>query len=223
VEDEEEEAAHSHEIQEGRLENTARQEVSRAVDHMSRAEAALAAVDTKSALQQARLAVGALQRAFGRNRYLLRTLPVRSRVDPSRRLSGELDGAGDWRRAQSDAAADERERRTRDLFARALAIAPALGSAAADGEIPGILTRAAEDALVIAPGEQQTHEISRTLLELRDAVIAGRPAGVRYRLLGEAVAPLSDALRARAIEMNAAPNPPAGALAGSWADEMRRR
>ena len=35
VEDEEEEAEQSHEIQEGRLENTARREISRAVSHMT--------------------------------------------------------------------------------------------------------------------------------------------------------------------------------------------
>ncbi len=96
VEDEEEEAEQSHEIQEGRLENTARREISRRSATWRVAEQALVAIDTAAALAQAKLAVDALQRAFGRNRYILRTLPVRSRVDPSRRLTGKLDDASGW-------------------------------------------------------------------------------------------------------------------------------
>ena len=46
VEDEEEEAEHSHEIQEGRLENTARREIVDAIQHMGRVEVGLAAVNT---------------------------------------------------------------------------------------------------------------------------------------------------------------------------------
>ena len=46
VEDEEEEAEHSNEIQEGRLENTARREIWRAVSHMTVVEQALAGHDT---------------------------------------------------------------------------------------------------------------------------------------------------------------------------------
>ena len=90
VEDEEAEAEHSHEIQEGRLENTARREIVDAIQHMGKVEVGLAAINTTAALPPARAAVEALQRAFGRNRYILRTLPVRSRVDPSRRLTGEI-------------------------------------------------------------------------------------------------------------------------------------
>ncbi len=46
VEDEEEEAEHSHEIQEGRLENTARKEIATAIQFMSRAEQAMIAIQT---------------------------------------------------------------------------------------------------------------------------------------------------------------------------------
>ncbi|MCA1564015.1 MAG: hypothetical protein LC804_28485, partial [Acidobacteria bacterium] len=56
VEDEEAEAEHSHEIQEGRLQNTARREISRAVGYMNHAEQALVAADTAVALKQASLA-----------------------------------------------------------------------------------------------------------------------------------------------------------------------
>ena len=71
VEDEEEEADQSHEIQEGRLENRARR-VSAAVRHMTVAERGLAAFSTSRRAPPAKAAVEALQRAFGHSRYILR-------------------------------------------------------------------------------------------------------------------------------------------------------
>ena len=128
VEDEEAEAEHSHEIQEGRLENTARREIVDAIQHMGKVEVGLAAINTTAALPPARAAVEALQRAFGRNRYILRTLPVRSRVDPSRRLSGELSKASDWRRELIPPAPDAAVEAARALLARLLDLAPSVKS-----------------------------------------------------------------------------------------------
>ena len=120
VEDEEEEAEHSHEIQEGRLENTARREIGIAIQHMTLTEQALAQVSTTRALPPARDAVEALQRAFGRNRYFLKTLPVRSRVDPGAAADGR---AGERFRLASRAVPVARQRpvgeRQRNSGARA--------------------------------------------------------------------------------------------------------
>ena len=99
VEDEEVEAEQSHEIAEGRLQNTARRDITVAIGHMTRAEQGLAAFDAGRALPPARAAVEALQRAFGRSRYLLRTLASRTPLDPARRLTGNLSAAAGWRRA----------------------------------------------------------------------------------------------------------------------------
>ena len=93
VKDEIEEAAHSHELAEGRFENTGQVELLTAIREMSRAEARLNSADTTQALVYERAALAALQRAFDRRRYLLRTLPERARVDLSRRLSGVLETA----------------------------------------------------------------------------------------------------------------------------------
>ena len=93
VEDEVEEATHAHELAEGRMENTGQAELLAAIREMSRAEARLNAADTARALESERAALKALQRAFDRRRYLLRTLPERARIDVSRRLTGELDTA----------------------------------------------------------------------------------------------------------------------------------
>jgi hypothetical protein len=165
VEDEEQEAEHSHEIQEGRLENTARQEIAAAIQHMSRAEQGMATISIDAALPPAQAAVDALQRAFGRNRYFLRTLPVRSRVDPSRRLSGELSAAVDWRRdlfpdAGGSAAVDARA-----LLARVLELAPEIRAASVP---PAALTALAERAVAIDPSSAVWQRVSKDLLALRD-------------------------------------------------------
>jgi hypothetical protein len=171
VEDEEEEAAHSNEIQEGRLENTARKEIVTAIQHMTRAEQGMATVSTGAALPPARAAVEALQRAFGRNRYFLRTLPVRSRVDPSRRLTGELSAASAWQRELLPPAPDTRTQTARELLARLIDLSQSLqrgrGDAAARSARSG-LTAMAEQALAVDPSSEEWRAISRALLRLRD-------------------------------------------------------
>lgn len=89
VEDEEEEAAHSHDLVEGRFENEGTRELLTAVREMSRAEAALNESTLSEALVFERAALQALQRAFDRRRYFLKTVPERARIDASRRLTGE--------------------------------------------------------------------------------------------------------------------------------------
>jgi hypothetical protein len=166
VEDEEEEAAHSHEIQEGRLENTARREIALAIQHMGRAEQGLAAVNTGAALPPARAAVEALQRAFGRNRYFLRTVPVRSRVDPSRRLSGNISEAAGWRRELFPVSDDETDVRTRRLLARVIELSPRIVDATLP---PAAMTAIAEEAISIDPASTEWQAIAKHFLDLRDA------------------------------------------------------
>ena len=117
---------------------------------MGQAEQALVAVDTGAALPPAKSAVDALQRAFGHNRYFLRTLAVRSRLDPSRRLTGDLKEASGWHRAVEPATPEAAIVRARSLLARLLALAP-------DGRLPapsasGTVGTLAEEALAVDPG-----------------------------------------------------------------------
>lgn len=105
VHDEVEEAAHSHEIAEGRLENTGRAEMVRAINFMSRAEALLNDGNAVEALVLERQALRSLELAFDRRRYFLRTLPDRSRIDITRRLTGNLAEARSWTRDRQDQAA----------------------------------------------------------------------------------------------------------------------
>jgi hypothetical protein len=121
VEDEVEEAAHSDELTEGRLQNTGRAEMLRAINAMSRAEAQLNDGRVKEALVFEREALVHLERALDRRRYFLRTLPDRSRIDATRRLTGERRDARSWDRDRQGAPAAksiEAQRRVmRDLAA----------------------------------------------------------------------------------------------------------
>ena len=102
VEDEVEEAAKSDELTEGRLQNTGRAEMLRAINAMSRAEAQLNDGRAREALPIEREALAHLERALDRRRFFLRTLPDRSRIDTARRLTGARGDARSWNRGQRE-------------------------------------------------------------------------------------------------------------------------
>ena len=222
VEDEEAEAEQSHEIQEGRLENTSRREISSAIAHMSLAEQGLAAVDTAAALRQAILAVDALQRAFGRNRYILRTLPVRSRVDPSRRLTGTLEGAASSTRMPADSPRDARAQRVRDLLAALIAIRQDL---VASRPVPAArLATLAEQALAIDPAGAEWQGIAGGLTAVRDALAAGETGDAIRRLDAALPAIVGDVRRAASPAGIDSGGPGSNVrLRGAWAGEPIRR
>jgi hypothetical protein len=220
VEDEEAEAEQSSEIQEGRLENTARREISTAIHFMGQAEQALVAVDTGAALPPARSAVDALQRAFGHNRYFLRTLAVRSRLDPSRRLTGDLKEASGWHRAVEPATTEATLVRARSLLARLLALAP-------DGRLPappatGTVGALAEEALAVDPGAADWRRVSAALTTLRDALATGRNADDVRNALRAAVRPLVEMSEKGAVRLDSTAESP-DTLRSAWADEARGR
>jgi hypothetical protein len=178
VEDEEEEAEQSHEIQEGRLENSSRRDISHAVSHMTSAEQGLTARNTAAALQAATQAVEALQRAFGRNRYILRTLASRTTLDPSRRLTGARDDAERGVRTLATPAGDADARRARELLVRVLdlvAQAQPRGSARSTDVLPQ-LSEIAEAALAVKPDDRSWQETSAAVLRLRERISSGGDA-----------------------------------------------
>jgi hypothetical protein len=75
----------------------------RAINAMSRAEALLNDGRPKEALVFEREALASLERALDRRRYFLRTLPDRSRIDVTRRLTGARADARPWLREQATA------------------------------------------------------------------------------------------------------------------------
>jgi len=101
VVDEVEEAAHSHEVEAGRLDNSGQQELLEAVRQMAQAEQQLTDADLGEALPYEYRALNALQAAFGKARYFMRTLPTKVAIDVTRRGTGDL-GLADpsaWQRA----------------------------------------------------------------------------------------------------------------------------
>ncbi len=73
----------------------------RAINAMSRAEAELNGGRAPEALVFEKAALAALEKAFDRRRYFLRTLTERARIDPARRLTGDLKDARSWTRGES--------------------------------------------------------------------------------------------------------------------------
>jgi len=175
VEDEEEEAEQSHEIQEGRLENSSRRDISRAVSHMTNAEQGLTARNTVAALQAATQAVEALQRAFGKNRYILRTLASRTTLDPSRRLTGARDDAERRVRTVATPTGDADAQRARELLVRVLDLLAQTPPREPVNVLPQ-LSEVAEAALAVAPGDRSWQETSAAVLRLRGRISSGADA-----------------------------------------------
>lgn len=130
VQDEEVEAAEESELLAGRLANRGRRDLLTAIRLMSDAATALNEVDLQAALAAEREALAALQRAFVRSRYLLRTLTTRERIDLERRLTGVLADLARDPRAAAGATVPTRRAELRRILSEltALSAATPLGS-----------------------------------------------------------------------------------------------
>src|SRR5439155_15752551 len=84
---------------------------------MSQAEKQLTGGATRDALTAERSAVTALERAFARDRYILRALAGRAELDPTRRLTGSLEQVVGWRRERPTAPPNRRAALLQDLLA----------------------------------------------------------------------------------------------------------
>jgi hypothetical protein len=116
INDEEVEAEQSVELQAGRLQNRGQRDLRTATIAMSQAEKLLTGVNIADALVAERAAVTALQRAFSRDRYILRAMATRSQLDPARRLTGALAEATGWRRVPPDVPVNRRTALLQDLL-----------------------------------------------------------------------------------------------------------
>jgi hypothetical protein len=197
IEDEEVEAEHSHEIAEGRFLNKARQEIVAATVLMGRVEHFLTAVSTKDALPPAREAVRALQRAFGHSRYLLRALPARARIDPTRRLSGDLASAQDWNRGLAPPALDPRAEAARSALMDLIAVARELDDASRRSGAATRLSSLAERLLAMAAGAPDLQPAAREVLAAREAATTGQVSVARAALQRAAGPLVAQAQRGR--------------------------
>lgn len=204
VEDEEIEAAASDELTEGRLQNTGRAEMLRAINAMSRAEAQLNDGKAVEALVFERAALKALELAFDRRRYFLRSLPERSRIDPTRRLTGALADARSWTRDIAPTPVDAASERQR-------AVMRELASAFA-----GTNTQAAQLAAQLAGIDPSSPELQEAAVGIAQATADTRTVAIEkaMRIL---------ARRARAgLSSPADITLPTDALQGRLADELAR-
>jgi hypothetical protein len=202
IQDEIEEAEQSHELQEGRLENAGRAEMLRAINEMSRAEALLNSGDTARALVSERAALGALQRAFDRRRYFVRTMTERSHIDPARRLTGDATGARPRTRDRAEISASTAE----DLRALVRDLAPMAESGAAPP--PELIAKVAS----VDPSSPNWPRMAAALSqastpEARREAARAAMAGLAARGRGQAGA--------------SAPAPDVNALRGWWSEERQ--
>jgi Domain of unknown function (DUF4175) len=217
VEDEELEAEQSTELQAGRLENRGQRDVRTATIAMSRAEKALTAADTAAALAAERAAISALQRAFSRERYLLRALASRSRLDPTRRLTGSLAEAVDWRRTPAAQPEDRRAALLQDLV-RGLA---ALTAADDNGEAFRRRARLlAEESIRIDPASAA---LRQGAIELERSANSADDMTARRAALSAAATAISSEARRSFADPPASPPSLAPALGGAFADALRKK
>lgn len=229
VEDEEAEAEHSHEIQEGRLENRGQADLRLATRLMSAAERSLLVADTGAALPSQRAALAAMQRALSKQRYFLRTLPVRSQIDPTRRLSGDLSEAQSWRRDARAPSADARSAEIRrwlaDLAAYVdarTASAPATdGAQSRHGATGADANALAGRLLALDPASAALQTAARDLTQLA-AGNADWSAAASRDTIARLVSAVRGALPATPPPSAAPPAFDSGAVQGALADALRR-
>jgi hypothetical protein len=241
INDEEVEAEQSVELQAGRLQNRGQRDLRTATIAMSQAEKLLTGTDTAAALVAERAAVTALQRAFSRDRYILRAMATRSPLDPARRLTGELGEATGWRRTPAEAPANRRTALLQDLLR---GIAELVSVRSFDGAHPQALEgRLKPDTTKNASASQVVFGFSRTrtlvlaeeairidpssaalrqaATELQRAAEAGDPAVRSKALAAAAAGAASEARRVDADPPLVAPGL-APALNGAFMDALRR-
>ncbi len=219
VQDEEVEAQESTELQEGRQQNRGQQDVRAATQAMSVAGKYLTGVDLAPALAAERAAVAALQRAFSKDRYLLRALATRSQLDMTRRLTGDLSEASDWRRRIADVPANRRAALLQDLLKSLGGIASATAGSESGRRDVLVL---AEQTLRIDPDSPDLRQASADLQRIAEtwdtspadrrlsevSAVAARVAGEAKKVMAAAPAGTSAA---------------ATELRGAFADALRAR
>jgi hypothetical protein len=245
VEDEEEEAENSNEIQEGRLHNKGQSELTQAVDLMTLAERHLTNADTGDALKAQRAALAAVQRAQSRQRYFLRTIPIKSRIDPTRRLTGNLTDAASSQHPAPAGSPDAQAAALRALLddcARLSAMltageaAQANAGANANANANALASSIGARMMALDPTSTPLHAAAASLLQVAPLAARGRTDEARglVRAAATLLVPIAqraaaaggaDAAAASALTRDADGHSGAGtdpALRGAVIDALRR-
>ena len=171
---------------------------------MSQAEKLLTDANLPAALTAERAAVAALQRAFTRDRYILRALASRTTLDASRRLTGDVSTAADWRRSPREVPENRRAARLQDLLRGVAALSEADAATTFESRARVL----AEEALRVDAASAPLRQAATELQRAADARRNRSAARARRR-----VAVVDEARRSNAGEFAASPmEAPLGAL-----------
>lgn len=217
-EDEFVEAEHEHEISDGRLDNSGRADLGRAIREMSRASAELTDGNIKVALEAEKTALAAMQRALSRRRFILRTLTERESIDNTRRLTGTMSDLARSKRNSADPDVAPAVVALRQGLAQLgeLAAKPALARTDAEA-----VTAVTAQLLKTGAGDKAVVDVVAVLSKAAEAVAGGREQEARTTLADAAN-------RMTALLRKSAPSSAAGAdrderrLKGALADVLRR-
>lgn len=216
-EDEFVEAAHEHEITDGRLDNMGRADLGRAIREMARAAAALTEVGLREALAAEKLALEAMQRALSRRRFILRTLTQREAIDDSRRLTGKLADLGRSNRRVSPAPVEPHVAAAR----RALGQLAVVSAVATPGASESVVLDRVVQSLLGAGGTRPAMVAATTALsQAREAITRGDVVEAR-RKMADASASLSAIVATASGVVTAGDDPLARAVRGALADVRR--
>lgn len=213
VQDEEVEAEQSTELQEGRLRNRGQRDLRAATIAMSQAEKLLTGTNTAEALVAERAAVTALQRAFARDRYILRAFASRANLDPARRLTGDLKDASGWTRTRAPGPEDRRAAQLQDIMAGLGAFLR--GDADAGPARAAVLAR---QALAVNP---ESAALRRAATELQRLASTWATTGADARRKAVETVAADVAAEATRVLADSPIRATAPALAGPFADALR--
>jgi hypothetical protein len=215
--DETEEAANESELAAGRLQNQGRLDLIRATRQMSRAAQLLVQPDAAAALAAEKVALDALQRAFTRSRYLLRSLSSEQQLDLSRRLGGRFSALSRDARPVPSPEESPRAIELRRLLAAAAALAHATTYSRADASAAAAL---AEAAVRVDRTSTALRQIASTLADAATSMTRGAAPDARDRM-SRAVLDLAAVIRAETPPAPAAPTPSQRALDAALGDALR--
>lgn len=205
--DETAETARESDLAAGRLQNRGAIDLIFATRHMSKAALSLGEPDAPAALKEERAALTALQRAFSKDRYLLRSLSSQQQLDESRRLGGKL----------TDVVRDVRPEAEPKETPRVAALRSALASIASLAARAGNPTEQRDSAATLA---RKILAIDPASAQLRDAAASLTNAvGPQF---DRAALTLAAILRGQLSEAAAMPNLSTSDLKGSVADALGR-
>lgn len=213
-EDEFVEAAHEHEITDGRLDNMGRADLGRAIREMARAAAALTEVNLREALAAEKLALEAMQRALSRRRFILRTLTQREAIDDSRRLTGKLTDLGRSARRVVPAPVEPHVAAARQALAQVAVVAAVSTPGPAES---AVLDRVVQSLLAAGGARPAMVAATTALSQAREAITRGDGVVAR-RKMGEASASLSAIVSAASGVVTMGDDPLARAVRGALAD-----